>query len=68
MNTRYLASQFRQSTLAAMIVDLLDMPVANAELIEVFLKQLEHSVGDEMAIDFLIDAGATPEALEMARA
>jgi hypothetical protein len=66
MNTKYLASQLRPTTLAAIIVDLLDMPVANAELITVMLEQLEHSVGDEMAIDFLVDAGATPELLEMA--
>lgn len=66
--SRYLSSQFRPSTLAAMIVDLLDNPVDNAEMVEVFMTQLENSVGDEMAIDFLVDAGATSEALEMVRA
>jgi hypothetical protein len=67
MSIRYLASQLRPTTLAAMITDLLDMPVANAETIEALLEQLEHSVGDEMAIEFLVDAGALPEQLEMAR-
>lgn len=49
MNARYLASQFRPTTLAAMIADLLEMPVANAEMITALEEQLRATVGDEDA-------------------
>lgn len=64
MNARYLASQFRPTTLAAMIADLLEMPVANAEMISALLEQLKATVGDEDAHDFLFDAGVMAEHLE----
>lgn len=60
MNARYLASQFRPTTLVAMIADLLDMPVANAEIITALLEQLNASVGDEDAAEMLAEAGIAP--------
>lgn len=60
MNARYLASQFRPTTLAAMIADLLEMPVANAEMITALLEQLRANVGDEDADELLAAEGVTP--------
>ena len=67
MISRYALSLFAPSTLAATIYDMCDMPVANAELIKITMEQLDHSVGEMMALDFLVDAGVTPEMLEMAK-
>lgn len=61
MNTVTLnVTHLRPATMATMIADLLDSPVANAHAIKVLLLQLEASVGEEMSVEFLADAGIVP--------
>lgn len=60
MNIRFLATQLRPSTMAAMIADLLDSPIVNAEVITAMLEQLRHDVGDEGMEEFLADEGIVP--------
>lgn len=57
------STHLRPATMAAMIADLMDAPQANLLVIRSLMTQMAISVGDEMTIDFLIDAGITPEKL-----
>lgn len=54
------SEHLRPATIAAMIADLLDSPVENATVIKSLITQLENSVGEEMSIEFLAEAGITP--------
>lgn len=56
--------QLRPATMAAMIADLLDNPSDNRLALKGLVKQLKADVGDEMAIDLIIDAGVPPDAFE----
>lgn len=53
-------SHLRPATMAAMIADLMDEPLLNIIVCRSLLTQIETSVGEEMAIEFLNDAGVTP--------
>jgi len=63
MNIKINIAELRPSTLAAMIADLMDNPGSDLRTIKALLNQLEVTVGDEGHIEFLIDAGVTPESL-----
>lgn len=56
LDTRHL----RPATMAAMIADLMDAPLLNIIVCRSLLTQIENSVGEEMSIEFLNDAGVTP--------
>lgn len=64
MNIRTNTSAFRPTTLAAMIADLIDTDdVQHLATIKILMEQLEVTVGEEESINYLVDAGVTPDQL-----
>lgn len=62
MNITVSTTQLRPSTMANMIADLMDMPSPdNLPVIKALLAQLEAVVGEEESIEWIVDAGVTPE-------
>lgn len=56
-------THLRPATMAAMIADLIEAPLVNIIVCRSLLTQIENSVGEEDAIEFLNDAGVTPDQL-----
>lgn len=63
MNVTLSTNHLRPATMAAMLADLLDAPLANKAACMKLLAQLEACVGVEMSIEWLTWAGVTPEQL-----
>lgn len=53
-------TELRPSTIADLIADLVDSPIVNFHAVTSLLSQLEMTVGEEMSIEFLADAGIVP--------
>lgn len=60
MNIVINTANLKPSTIAAMIADLLDAPVANANAIKQLIYQLEITVGEQESIEYLAEAGISP--------
>lgn len=62
MNITVNTAKLRPSTIAAMIADLLETPsIDNVLTIRKLIDALEIIVGEEESIEYLCDAGITPE-------
>jgi hypothetical protein len=62
MNITVNRTTLRPTTIAAIIADLLDMPSGTSlTAVKALLNQLEVTVGEEESIDYLVDAGVTPD-------
>ena len=61
MNITINTAELRPTSLAALIADLMDNPGSDLQKVRILLNQLEDNVGQEESVDYLVDAGVTPE-------
>lgn len=64
MNIQLNTVNLRPATMATIIADLMDMPGKDATTITQLVAAIDASVGEEETIEFLADAGVTPESLD----